>query len=60
MSVSTSLTKKEPMRRMVNTRIFEHQSRYIKAEAKRSKGKLTESDVFRILLDEAITSRKTK
>lgn len=42
----------------VNTRIFPHQDEYIKKEAERSKGELTEGDVTRQLLDEAITNRK--
>lgn len=52
-------TKKAPMPRS-NTRIFEHQMEFIKAEAHRSKGQYSEGDIHRQLLDEAITNRKKK
>lgn len=42
----------------LSSRIFEDQLEYIRNEAKKSKGVLTESDVLRELLDEAISNRK--
>lgn len=57
MGSNNSKPKKDTLHR-VNTRIFGHQDAYIKAEAKKSKGELSEGDVHRALLDEAITSRK--
>lgn len=59
MSVSVPKKKREVLHR-VNTRIFGHQDAFIKAEAKRSKGTLSEGDVHRELLEEAITNRKNK
>jgi len=41
-----------------NTRIRGDQRTFIKNEVKKSKGKLTEGEVTRDLLDEAITNRK--
>ncbi len=58
MSASTKV-KKETLKR-VNTRIHESQDAFIKSEVKRSKGELTEGDVHRALLDEAITMRENK
>lgn len=43
-----------------NTRIREDQQSYIKSEVKKSKGALTEGQLTRTLLDEAITNRKSK
>lgn len=54
--MGTSKSKEEKMHR-VNTRIFARQDNYIKAEAKKSKGKLSEGDVHRTLLNEAISNR---
>lgn len=44
----------------LSSRIFGDQIDYIKSEAKKSKGKLNESEVLRLLLDEAISNRKKK
>lgn len=44
----------------VNTRITLAQDAYIKSEAKKSKGTISEGEVHRTLLDEAIISRKNK
>jgi hypothetical protein len=57
MSSNNSTQKKEILHR-VNTRIFASQDAFIKAEAKKSKGQLSEGDVHRALLEEAITNRK--
>lgn len=57
MTISTTRKSKDTLVR-VNTRIFAHQDEYIKSEAKRSKGELSEGDVTRALLDEAISNRK--
>lgn len=43
----------------VNTRITEEQDNFIKEEARVSSGRLTEGDVFRALLDEAINNRNS-
>lgn len=51
-----SITKQKTKR--VNTRIWEHQDAFIKKEAEKSKGELSEGDVHRALLEEAITNRK--
>lgn len=42
----------------VNTRISEEQATYIKEQVKKSNGTLTEGEVTRQLLDEAINNRK--
>lgn len=44
----------------LNTRIPEEIDAYVKNEVKKSKGALTEADVYRALLEEAITNRKKK
>lgn len=44
----------------LNTRIEHDQADYIKAEVKKSKGELTDGDVVRALLAEAISNRKKK
>ncbi len=44
----------------VNTRIAVDQDAFIKSEVKKSKGVLTEGEVHRALLDEAIIIRKSK
>ncbi len=44
----------------VNTKLFHHQVAYIKNLAEKSNGELTEGDVQRQLLEEAITARKGK
>lgn len=59
MTSKTKAQKAKPMPRAA-ARIFQHQADFIKAEAKKSKGTLTEGDVHRQLLDEAINNRKTK
>lgn len=57
--MTASVAKKEPMKR-VNTRVLESHDDFVKAEVKRSKGALTEGDVYRMLLEEAITARKAQ
>jgi len=59
MASTTKGEKAKPMPRAA-ARIFQHQADFIKAEAKKSKGKFTEGDIHRQLLDEAITRRKKK
>ncbi len=49
--------ERDSMKR-VNTRITPDQHAFIKNEVKKSKVFLTEGDVFRALLEEAITNRK--
>ncbi len=44
----------------LNTRIPFEIDAYVKNEVKKSKGALTEADVYRALLEEAITNRKQK
>lgn len=44
----------------LSTRVFPHQNEYVKKEAKRLKGKVSEGEIWRSLLDEAINSRKEK
>lgn len=44
----------------INTRIFVYQDEFIKNEVKKSKGTMSEGDVTRQLLDEAINARKSK
>lgn len=44
----------------VNTRITPAQDSYIKSEAKKSRGTISEGEIHRALLDEAIISRKNK
>lgn len=44
----------------LNTRIPFEIDAYVKNEVKKSKGELTEADVYRALLEEAITNRKKK
>lgn len=44
----------------LNTRVFPHQDEYVKKEVKRSKGKVSEGEVYRTLIDEAIIIRKKK
>ena len=56
---SKNSTKKGEALVRVNTRIFERQDAFIKSEAKRSKGDLTEGDVTRQLLDEGISNHKS-
>jgi len=57
--MNQSATQKKPTQmHRVNTRIFAHQDEFIKNEVKKSKGALTEGEVTRQLLDEAIISRK--
>lgn len=58
MSPTTNSKKADTLKR-VNTRIFERQDAFIKAEVKRSKGTKTEGEVTRELLDEAIAARKS-
>lgn len=53
-------TKDKTALSRLNTRIFSHQSDFIKKEVKKSKGTLTDGDVIREMLDEAITNRKQK
>jgi hypothetical protein len=55
----TKTAKKAAMTR-VNTRISAAQAAFIKAEARKSKGALSEGDVHRALLAEAIEARKAK
>jgi hypothetical protein len=57
-----SATKGEKAKRMprATARIFQHQVDFIKGEAKKSKGALTEGEIHRQLLDEAIAGRKKK
>lgn len=50
---------REAMYRL-NTRIPHAIDAYVKSEVKKSKGELTEADVYRSLLEEAITNRKKK
>lgn len=44
----------------VNTRLRDDQVSFVKSEVKKSKGTLTDGDVYRLLIDEAITNRKKK
>ncbi len=57
--MTETLQKKDTMKR-VNTRIFAHQDAFIKAAVMKAEGRLTEGDVHRALLDEAIYHRKNK
>lgn len=57
---SNTVIKKGRGTHRLNSRIFEDQIVFIRAEAKKSKGTLSESDVLRELIDEAITNRKKK
>lgn len=49
--------KKKPSFVRLNTRVPLEQKAFIRNEAKKSKGKLTEGDVHRALLGEAISNR---
>lgn len=52
-------TKTKVMHRF-NTRITDEQRKFIKQEVKKSKNALTEGEVTRALLDEAISNRNKK
>jgi hypothetical protein len=52
--------KKKSVLVRVNTRILEEHAKYIKLEVRKSNGTLTEGDVHRALLSEAIFRRKAK
>ncbi len=59
MTAQDIMLKKEPTRRL-NSRIFISQYDFIEKEVQKSKEKMTEGEVLRQLLDEAIASRKKK
>jgi hypothetical protein len=44
----------------LHTRVFPHQEAYVKAEVKKSRKKISEGEVYRALIDEAINNRKKK
>lgn len=56
--VSNKDIKKRDLKRRLNSRIFMHQSDFIAAEIKKTG--MTEGEVLRMLLDEAIINRKAK
>lgn len=55
---SQALKPKTEALHRVNTRIFISQAAFIKNEVKKSKGEMSEGDVHRALLAEAISNRK--
>lgn len=57
MSVKDKKADKENLRRL-NTRITGAQETYAKAKVKKSKGELTEGEVYRDLLDKGIKADK--
>ncbi len=59
MASNTVLKQKRGVHRL-NSRIFKDQIVFIRSEVKNSKGELTESEILRELLDEAITNRKNQ
>ncbi len=58
--MTETATEEKRSLKPVNTRIAVDQDAFIKSEVKKSKGVLTEGEVHRALLDEAITNRKNK
>ena len=56
--ISKTVIKQKRGVHRLNSRIFDDQIAFIRLEVKKSKGMLSESDVLRELLDEAITNRK--
>lgn len=44
----------------LNTRVFPHQEEYVKTEARKSRGKISEGEIYRELLDLGIKVRKAK
>lgn len=59
MASNTVIKQKRGVHRL-SSRIFKDQIDFIRSEVKKSKGELNESDVLRLLLDEAIINRKKK
>lgn len=44
----------------LHTRVFPHQEAYVEAKVKKAKGKISEGEVYRELIDKGINSEKAE